>query len=84
MLLQKDISQDLGGHNAHRSISIDHDIPRNQPNLFLAVLARILAIFLVRECLDRSGVDHLSAVVKHLFDEVVRNECLSRSRGRSH
>jgi len=76
------VAQDLGGHDHHRRARVDGVLAGHEPDVALAVAARVVAKLLVGEGLQRRGVDRPRLGREGAEDRVVRDHGLARAGGR--
>ena len=51
------VAQDLSGHNDDVGVPIDGDVPGHEAHSVITVGGAEIVVFLVRQCLDRRGVE---------------------------
>ncbi len=79
---EEHVAQHLGGHDDDGRPRAEGGVPRQQPDVVLAVGGGQLAVLLVGECLERRGVERLAPRRQGAMDRVRRHERLARSGGR--
>jgi hypothetical protein len=78
------VAEHLGGHHHRGGVPVDRVVPGEQAHRPGAVDAGQVAELLVRERLDRAGVERLAAAVEGQLHRVLRHHRLARSRGCRH
>ena len=77
---QEHVAQDLGGHHDHGGTRLHGRIPRQEPDVVLAVGGDELAVLLVGEGLERRRVEGLAPRRQGAVHGVGRHEGLARPR----
>ncbi len=76
------VPKDLGGHDNHRRIPVDHTVAGQQANVVVAVSFAQVAVLLVAERLDRGCVESAGATGEGEMDrELADNGFAATGRG---
>ena len=75
------VAQHFGRHHHNRCVTVDRVVTRQQANLLGTVNLDEVSVLLVRERLDRCGVECPLAVAEGGFDSVLGNHGLSAPSG---
>ena len=78
------VAQHLGGHDDDRGVAVDGVVPGQQPDRLRPVAADQLAVLLVRQRLERGGVERLAALGQGPVHGVLRHHRLARPGRRGH
>ncbi len=78
------VAEHLGGHHHDRRVAVDHVVAGQQPHAGGAVRAGEVTELLVRERLQRCGVEGLAACGERLGDRVLGDQRLPRAGRRGH
>ncbi len=76
------VPKHLGGHHHHRRLAIDRVVAGQQPNALRSVQADELGVLLIRQRLDRSGVERPLPGGERQRNAVFGDDGLSRPGGR--
>ena len=80
-VIENCITEDLGSHQQHLCVRIQHHIACNDAD-FLSIFGIKIAVFLIAECLNRRGVDNPMVLLNTLFDSIFGDDSLPRARWR--
>lgn len=75
------VAEHLGGHHHHRGVAVDAVVAGEQADLGGAVALDEVAVLLVRQCLDRRGVEALPAAPQREVDGEFADDGLAGSGG---
>ena len=81
---QEHVAQHLGGHHDDRRPGAERGVPGQQPDVLLAVGRHQLRVLLVRQGLERRGVEGLALRRQGPVDGVRRHQRLARPGRRGH
>ena len=70
------VAEDLGGHDLHRGVRIQSDVPGHQADVIAVVPAKV-PILLIGERLDRGGVDDAAPLLEAQLDGVFGDDGLA-------
>src|SRR5690606_30883118 len=76
------VAQDLGRHDDDGRLGVDRGVAREEPDLGLSVAPHEVGVLLVRQCLDRCGVEGLAVRSQREVHRELPDDRLARSRGR--
>ena len=76
------VPQHLGGHHHHRRVSVDAVVPGEQAHRLVVVPPDEVGVLLVRQRLDRRGVEALTALGERQVHGELADHGLARSGGR--
>ena len=78
------VAQHLRGHHHDRCVAVHRVVTGEQAHGARSVAAREIAVLLVRQRLQRRGVEDLPARGERALDRVLRDQRLARARRRCH
>jgi hypothetical protein len=78
------VAQDLGGHDHDRGLAVDDRVAGQQPDVLGAVHGDQIVELLVRQGLDRRGVEAFRALGEREVDGELAHDGLARPRRRAH
>ena len=78
------VAQHFGGHDDDRSIAVDRVVAREEPDLARAVHPGEVGILLVRQCLQRRGVEGLGPGSQRALHRVLGHHGLAGTGGCGH
>ncbi len=78
------VPQHLGGHHHDRGAAVDGVVAGEQAHRVAVVALDEVVVLLVRQRLDRRGVEALAALLERQVDRVLAHDGLARSRRRRH
>ena len=78
------VAEHLGGHHHHRRVAVDAVVPGEQAHRAAVVAAHQVGVLLVRQGLDRRGVEALAALRQRQVHGILADHGLARAGGRGH